>query len=129
MDKFDKVIDSPTLVAVYGSLRAGLHNHPVLGTCSANLQGQDRIGGFDMYSMGSFPFITHGEGEITIEVYRVDPDTFIRLDRLEGFPSFYNREVVDTKYGRAWIYFIDGRDTSHYQPVPNGDWYEFYMAR
>lgn len=129
MEKFNKVSQLSNLVAVYGSLRSGLHNHPTFGNCSANLQGKVELEGWDMYSMGSFPFITPGEGTITAEVYRVEPDTFMRLDRLEGYPSFYDRTLVDTKYGKVWVYFIEGRDKSGYTPVTKGDWYEWYISR
>ena len=114
-------------VAVYGSLRAGLHNHRLLQ--AAPCLGVTTADGWDMYSMGGFPFITHGTGTIKIEVYSVDPIEMARLDMLEGYPSFYNRELIKTPYGDAWIYFIDGNDTTRYEPVPEGDWFRFYKDR
>lgn len=116
------------LVAVYGSLRAGLGNHRLLTKATLVVPSQ-RVAGFDMYSMGGFPFITHGSGEITIEVYAVTEPEMRSLDRLEGYPSFYNRELIETQAGLAWIYFIDGENTSRYQPVPSGDWFEFYKEK
>lgn len=118
------------LVAVYGSLRKGLHNHQLLA--QATQLGTATIGGFKMYSMGGFPFITHEDATpsdtITIEVYEVTPIEMRRLDNLEGYPSFYNRELVDTKFGKAWIYFIDG-DKEGYPPVSNGDWFQYYHSK
>jgi gamma-glutamylcyclotransferase (GGCT)/AIG2-like uncharacterized protein YtfP len=128
--KESKVDTAIGLVAVYGSLRKGLHNHGLLAQ-SPQL-GTDTAQGFKMYSMGGFPFITHEdatpEDTITIEVYEVTPIEMRRLDRLEGYPSFYNRELIDTKFGKAWIYFIDG-DKDGYPPVVDGDWLKYYTSR
>ena len=117
-------------VAVYGSLRKGLHNHGLLA--QAKSLGTERIKGFNMYSLGSFPFVTTrgttGESEITIEVYEVTPAEFRRLDMLEGYPSFYNRILVDTTHGQAWIYYIDNDDsysTTRNERVQDGDWLKF----
>lgn len=117
------------LVAVYGSLRQGKGNHRILNNEQTEYLGTCRVEGFDMYSMGSFPFITDGDGEITVEVYRVtDETTAQRLDNLEGYPSFYNRKQVQTEYGLAWIYFINDYDVSRYQPVSDGDWVTFHQS-
>lgn len=106
-------------VAVYGSLRQGMGNHRVLG--DSPLLGQARVSGFEMFSLGGFPFVRHGEGDITIEVYEVNEHTSMRVDMLEGYPLFYNREQIDTPYGQAWIYFIDRQETTS-PPVTHGDW-------
>lgn len=109
------------LVAVYGSLRKGLGNHRVISQDSTHeLLSTERIGGWEMYSYGGFPYISQGEGEITIEVYKVDDKTLVPLDRLEGYPSFYNRMQVETSQGLAWIYYIN--QGSNNRPVLSGDW-------
>lgn len=118
-----------SLVAVYGSLRKGKGNHRILDNDRTEYLGTTRVSGFDMYSLGSYPFITDGDGEITVEVYRVsDIVTAQRLDTLEGYPTFYNRKQVQTEYGLAWIYFINDFDVSRYQPVPGGDWVTFHQG-
>lgn len=113
------------LVAVYGSLRQGMGNHRLLQDGEAAFLGTERVSGFQMYSMGGFPFITPAEGEIRIELYKVDRDTMLRLDRLEGYPSFYDRKLIQTSKGQAWIYFIVGKNLSNYEPVASGDWVLF----
>lgn len=112
------------LVAVYGSLRRGMGNHRVLERNDAQLLSTERITGFDMYSLGAYPFICTGSGEITIEVYAVPITGMVDLDRLEGYPSFYDRKLVDTSKGKAWIYFIDNRTGR--VPVTSGDWVAFF---
>jgi len=80
-----------------------------------------------MYSYGSFPFLhkdTNGR-PIKIELYKVDERGMERLDMLEGYPSFYDREKVSTPYGDAWIYFLKDEDCDFYTEVTSGDWKRF----
>lgn len=117
-------------VAVYGSLREGLHNHRVLG--GSECLGTDKLKGFSMFSLGSFPFITPEEEEspeIAVEVYEVNESVFASLDRLEGYPSFYDRKEVDTIHGKCWIYFIEETDERRKDSkIESGDWKEFYYS-
>ena len=105
-----------TLVFVYGSLKKEYHNHLLLekskylGQYSTNPE-------FSMYDLGDFPAITlMGNTKIYGEVYLVDEETFKRLDKLEGYPRFYNRKVIDvypvdgSESTKAWVYFINPED-------------------
>lgn len=118
------------LVAVYGSLRKGLGNHPLLERNDAQLLSTEQIKGFQMYSLGGFPFITPDEtaGDITIEVYAMPITGMRSLDALEGYPSFYDRMLVNTSKGQAWIYFIADRD-GDYPLVEHGDWVRFKQEK
>ena len=94
------------IVFVYGTLKEGEGNHRLLET--AEFIREDQLKGWDMYSLGGFPAITQGSGEIYGELYAVDDATMQRLDVLEGYPSFYNRMLVKTRAGiRAWVYYIE----------------------
>lgn len=118
----------PKLVAVYGSLRSGLGNHRVLG--GSKLIGTDRISGWEMFSLGGFPGIRSGDGSIVIEVYEVVSSEVDKgLDRLEGYygpgeSNFYDKAVVETKYGQASIYTLEGNNYFGNQQVEDGDWVE-----
>ena len=48
--------------------------------------------------------IEHGHTAIGGEVYRVDAATLDRVDLLEDIPNSYRRRLIDTGFGRAWIY-------------------------
>lgn len=113
------------LVFVYGSLRQGMGNHRVLG--NARFLGNAEIEGWTMVSLGAYPAIYRDEDNETPvkgEVYECDDLTFGRLDRLEGYPNFYNRCQVATAYGDAWVYFFaDAPRAGRYlSKVPGGDW-------
>lgn len=114
---------SKHLVAVYGSLRKGLGNHSILG--DSDLLSVEVIKGFDMYSLGAFPAVETGKGEITVEVYEVDDDTLFNLDILEGVPTFYQRDKTETSLGVANIYTIEGIGSDRIEKVVNGDWVEY----
>lgn len=117
------------LVAVYGSLRKGMGNHGLLDRNDAQLLSTEVISGFEMYSLGGFPYIKPAsEGDITIEVYAVPITAMKALDMLEGYPSFYNRKLVDTTKGQAWIYYIDDYGTG-YGRVTSGDWVQYRTQR
>ena len=74
------------LVAVYGSLREGCHNHHYL----ARSEKVETIvvSGIKMFdNRGSYPYATRTENEadkMLCDVYKVDAQTFARLDMLEG---------------------------------------------
>lgn len=92
------------LVAVYGSLKENYSNHRLLE--AATFKGVDTQEGWTMLSLGGFPGIIAGESTIAVEVYEVNEQEMENLDRLEGFPHFYNRKIVQTIYGDAWIYYL-----------------------
>lgn len=121
------------LVAVYGSLRHGLGNHRLLQGAVRQEDGKVAKDTFKMYSLGGFPGLVKDKGpEITVEIYELDTEQRIQsLDRLEGYPNFYDREVVTLLDGRkCWIYFlISGRDNRSYAEVTNGDWKSYYTRR
>ncbi len=109
------------LVAVYGSLKKGYGNHSLLE--SSELKGiTETSPSWTMYDLGSFPGIVPGHTNIHIEVYEVNQETFQRLDMLEGYPSFYDRKEIETKYGSAWIYFLAEKDNYMQSIVEHGIW-------
>jgi len=110
-------------VAVYGSLLSNKGNHCLL-------EGSKYIGTtltppeYTMYSLGGFPCIAlEGGTPIHVEVYEVDESVFGMLDRLEGYPSFYNRKEIETELGTAWIYYIsDVNYLGKLNVVTSGRW-------
>jgi len=118
-------------IAVYGSLRQGLHNHYLIE--DSKLLGifiTPQI--FSLYTLGGFPGLkTDGKTAVVMEVYEVDDQTARRVDQLEGYNpnsknnSFYDKIIIDTPYGEAGVY-IYVSDISENRLVKSGDWYTFY---
>lgn len=118
------LIKTGSLCAVYGSLRAGLGNHRVIEK-APRLEDGVIQGIFRMVGLGGFPGLlkTESPTDIVVEVYEVDSEAQAQsLDWLEGYPSFYDREIVKLVDGReCWVYFLDSSYESH-DPVDSGDW-------
>lgn len=118
-----------TRVAVYGSLRYGLHNHRLLSEAKY-IGTTTTVDDVTMYSLGAFPSLslTVGGNKAVVEVYEVDKQTLEDLDSLEGFNgkgqgNFYDRSVVKTKdLGEAFIYHIEEVGGV---VVESGDWVQY----
>lgn len=117
-------------IAVYGSLRAGLQNFDYFMS-EAKFVGTERIKGFDMYSLGSYPCISKGRGSVVFEVYDVDDDTAIRIAQMERGAG-YEIDTTETTWGEAIIFIYPDRLLNQYRIsnlVLHGDWKEYYNNR
>lgn len=122
-------------VMVYGSLRQGMGNdiHRFAQHCNAEMikKGLAKIKA-NMFSLGGFPYISfpkeeEGAGFAVGEVYEIftNQDRMLEaLDRLEGYPTFYDRKEVDTEHGKAWVYFFH-EDRQGVPQVEDGDWVKY----
>lgn len=123
----------PHAVFVYGTLKKRFPNHHVLHTGKSELVGHGTTVPKFLLFNGGFPKMAnmprHASvdvlkqyaeklGHVWGEVWRVDDETLMNCDRLEGHPRFYCREKVGVKLdgGRAvtsaWAYIIV--DFPHY---------------
>jgi gamma-glutamylaminecyclotransferase len=131
------------LLFVYGSLRKGLPNHPLLSDASY-------IGTYttrDTYYMAglksqAYPYVTeeplHASlqpTQITGELYDLPESLLQTLDALEGHPDEYMRKPVDLSDGtQAEMYVLQNpvtkreiakafqRGWTRFVSVPGGDW-------
>jgi gamma-glutamylcyclotransferase (GGCT)/AIG2-like uncharacterized protein YtfP len=110
-------------VAVYGTLRAGRANHHRLGADAVKLS-TERLLGFSMVSLGWFPacYVDEVGSGVVVEVYEISDEAFASCDRLEGYPTFYDRVEVETSVGTAWIYVQSKQKAARYPLVMGGDW-------
>jgi len=93
-------------VFVYGTLKHGYGNHRVMERAQGRFIGRDKIRNFACINTSSFPYAIRRDGATIIgEVYELDADNLYHLDMLEGYPHHYQRQLVATKYGKAWIYY------------------------
>ena len=117
----------PALYAVYGTLRKGFGNYSRhLDNEFSTYLGTERTKPeYTMVSLGGFPgVILGGNQSITIEVFEVNsPRVEKGLDYLEGYPSFYGKTTIETKWGVANMYILDESYLTRSR-VPSGDWAE-----
>ena len=123
-------------VFVYGSLLPGLHNNGVLERAKLLGHHQTRPS-YDMFSLGYYPAVCGGGATaISGALYQVSRDTLAKLDRLEGHPQWYQRELVDLSPKGAleplwaWMYLMsrsEGEICGGWaEHVPSGDWLAFH---
>lgn len=117
------------LVAVYGSLRQGLHNHKLLE--SSNYLGDFNTEPiYSLYSLGSFPGLKeNGNTSVVMEVYEVTEAVARNVDSLESYTpggnnTFYDKISIETPWGTASVYtYVNELPQSSL--VESGDWKEF----
>lgn len=99
-----------TLIFVYGTLKRGFGNNGLLR--DAEFVGEATTvesDAFIMQTNGRFPAVYRKDqcgDAVAGELYRVTPEQLRRVDELEGFPGWYNRQQVETTGGKAWMYFL-----------------------
>lgn len=115
-------------VFVYGTLRRNEVNHHLLeearycGICTTPPH-------YKMVNLGSYPGVVKRGGTcIEGEVYEVNAKQMADLDRLEGYPHTFGREVITTPWGMAWIYLYRG-SLKDKAVIPSGVWRETIVRR
>lgn len=87
-------------VAVYGSLKKGKYNHPMIEGCEK--VGDITIKG-TLYRVSSYPAIVEeGDNEYPAEVYELPPDIYSRIKRMELGAGY--KEVM---VGDSIVYYAD----------------------
>lgn len=57
------------------------------------------------------------------EVFEIDDDALKALDRLEGYPALYGRELIELDDGSKAIAYLQTREQVRGQPrIDGGDW-------
>jgi gamma-glutamylcyclotransferase (GGCT)/AIG2-like uncharacterized protein YtfP len=127
--------DGSVLMAVYGTLREGFGNwRHYLDNEHCQLLGVMKTEPiFTMISLGGFPgILENGKTAMTVEIFRVNSTEVERgLDRLEGYPSFYNKTTIETPWGIANMYILNAGDRYNdgRSIVESGDWKEYCQER
>lgn len=108
-------------VFVYGTLRRDEVNHHLLDGaryCGHHVTEPH----YRMLDLGTYPgVVKRGRTRIEGEVYEIDSRGMVELDRLEGYPVAYSRELIPTSWGRAWIYIYRGSHKDR-EVIPGGRW-------
>ncbi|MEA1063364.1 gamma-glutamylcyclotransferase [Erwinia sp. HR93] len=106
-------------IFVYGSLRRKQGNSHWM--TNAQLLGDHREEGYQLYSLGHYPGAVPGAGSVYGEVYRIDASTLAELDALRTKGGEYQRRLIQTPYGGAWMYVYQ-RPVDLLTLITSGDW-------
>lgn len=96
---------------VYGTLKPGERNHGLIAD-AVHHGSAETAPGFRLLH-GDIPAVDRGgQARIAGELVQVTGEQLARMDRLEGHPDWYRREIVTLADGReAWLYL---------HPIPPG---------
>ena len=122
-------VQPPLTMCVYGSLLKGLSNHHLLerarylGPCTTEAE----YAMYDMSSMHIYPAVcARGRQAIVGELYEVDYADLEDIDRLEGHPRRYERQLITLASPagqQAWMYILPRKKVEEgSRLVPEGDW-------
>jgi gamma-glutamylcyclotransferase (GGCT)/AIG2-like uncharacterized protein YtfP len=83
-------------VFTYGTLKRGFRNHLLLAT-SAFVKEAVTKPKYKLYDCGHYPCMVKSESGISIqgEIFKIDETTLAKLDRLEGVPHLYKRDLIE----------------------------------
>ncbi len=124
-------------IAVYGTLRKGYSNNPVLGDSKLISSGLTK----EKYKLtaSGIPFVTKNEeiSNVRVEVYNVSESQLPRVDRLEGYDpenhdgSWYKRTTIPVILDNgeeieAQIYF---GDKDAVKVIESGDFADYAKPR
>ncbi|WP_081841597.1 gamma-glutamylcyclotransferase family protein [Alicyclobacillus macrosporangiidus] len=124
-------MDSDHVVFVYGTLRKGQGNRRVMEPHLVRELGAGCIPG-EMYDLGAYPAVSlNGDGVVVGEWVEVTDDGLAALDRLEGYPRFYDGTMVRDLNGavEGWFYHMTGRIPAGAPRVDSGDWVAWLRSR
>ena len=121
--------------AVYGTLRSGCGNDR-LWKWRGESVGLGWVYNYRLVTNGGFPYaLPSRSGSTVVEIVSVLPEHAVAvresLDSLEGYPMFYDRQIVMVETGesptRCWMYIPVAPETyEHLAPVPDNDWMRMF---
>ena len=110
-----------TLVFVYGSLKSEHYNNQLLEK-SEFISVHVTDSELTLVDLGAFPAVVDkGNTRIRGEIYRVTEKTFSELDKLEGYPKYYNRIEILTDFRSVWTYVYQ-KNSDDYPIIVSGEW-------
>ena len=123
------------LIFVYGTLLKGLERSNILA--DSEFIGVAVAGSVQLYDLGSYPGIKHGDGAVIGELYDVDDITLETLDTVEGFitnninNSLYYRSkiriILPTITTEVYSYFYNLQVDDEMQ-IEDGDYRNFLQS-
>jgi len=114
------------LLAVYGSLKRGLHNAHWMRGC--RFVGEDSLQSIVLYDLGPYPGARLGNSDgVAVEIYAVSEQQLRHIDLLEDYKAaapatgLYDRVLLSTCFGDAWVY-IYNRAVDGFPVIRLGAW-------
>ncbi len=115
-------------VFVYGTLRRGGLLHPALDGATFLNEAKTQPE-FTLINLGDFPaMLAGGDTSIVGELYLINQETLNLLDKIEGHPINYKRQLIefeDKSFAMAYIFNIVLPKNYFPKIIKSGDWMAF----
>ena len=116
-------------IYLYGTLKTGTINNVHLNLSKYYIKSVI-IRGFGMVNMGGFPCIVEDiKKSIIAELYSIPKNLLVLIDKIEGYPTFYNRQIVkDVDGDSGFIYMVESVNNDYknkknkYNEILSGNW-------
>lgn len=111
------------LVLVYGSLRQNEYNHDSFKRSYKEGYTYKRsltLEGYDLYSLGPYPGIKEGKGNLKVELFECSPQCYNSIRGME-LGAGYTEKEIKLPEGNAVVYMYNGY-VDPARKVENGDW-------
>jgi gamma-glutamylcyclotransferase (GGCT)/AIG2-like uncharacterized protein YtfP len=119
-------VDYVGLLFVYGSLKRGQRHHGHLR--GADLEGTASVLGLSLHDLGPFPMAVvdpTGNAVVHGEIYAITAEQLDAIDRFEGVPRLYERQLHPLRDGReVWVYVGRARQVRYSPTIASGCWME-----
>lgn len=109
-------MENTSKVIVYGSLKRGFGNHPLMRVANAEFIDTATSSTNDYLMVGvgeAFPGLVKGTAYFKGEVYSISEEGLTQyLDVLESHPHFYKRQLIDVNLDstnqkvKVWVYIL-----------------------
>jgi gamma-glutamylcyclotransferase (GGCT)/AIG2-like uncharacterized protein YtfP len=111
---------SKLLVAVYGSLRLGEFNNPVLKH-SKHIE-TTVLRGFELYSLGEYPAAVESifPKPLTVDLYEIGYELFIRLNNMEIRAGY--ELIMHQRHTEQYLMWVMWGGISSTRLIEGGDW-------
>ncbi len=110
-------------IFVYGTLMTGCGNHYMIA--GSDPVSMAELPGFIMHDIGAFPGIVESGRSSDVvrgEVYEVSDENVFDLDRFEGCPRLYRRQLVKLTDGTLAETYVFAQSTRGRPVITSGDW-------
>lgn len=113
------------MVFVYGLLKEGYKGHVAMERANARYVGEHTTEDkYFMYDLGAYPGVVYG-GVTAIKGEVWEVDLLSPIDRYEGYPYNFDRTLIETPYGPAWMYTVGPTNVagiSKFDRIHTGRW-------
>lgn len=80
-----------------------------------------RLPGFLMVNLRYYPCLIEGDGEVTVELHKVDDNAAYQIESMEASAG-YSSKLIDIDGIQAKIFYHDRKLNSEDTLIPSGNW-------